>query len=326
MRPGLLRAWLRVVNRGADHPEKPCKRQLKEVESRSESCCCEILHEGSMSDAWLKRQWPVPSEPMSAAPQGGVLRSCSMQDVLRWLGCDVLPFGHPADELLPLLPLHAGTVVVREHQPLDAFYMVSSGCLKMSTLDVDGIDQVTGFALRGDVIGLDACITGFHQTTVVALDDASVTPLARWASLKASPIKSGTLHLLQHAAARELQYRTEAQYLMAPASAEVRVARFLIYFGQRQHALGFSSSRFRLPMGRRDMACYLGLAHETVSRSLSLLSQAGYVRIDQRDVEIVDLASFTAMARATRGPSAAAGFKRRCGAAPKTPPAFVIAA
>lgn len=236
---------------------------------------------------------------------------CSMLDVLHWSGCEWPSLHGRGAESLPLRPLRAGDMLVHQHQVLDAFYMVSAGCLKLFTVDEDGFEQVTGFAFRGDVVGLDACYTGFHAASAMALDEASVTPLARWAALRELKVQPNTQQLLQCAAARELQRRAETQYLMAPASAEVRVARFLIQYGQRQREMGFSPRRFRLAMGRRDMASYLGLAHETVSRSFTLLAHGGYLRVEQREVEILDVEQLATMAHATRGPSAVAALKRK---------------
>lgn len=235
-----------------------------------------------------------------------------MGDVLRWAACE-LPLegdGAGSGESVLLLRLPAGAALVLEHQPLENFHMVGAGCLKLFTVDGEGFEQVTGFAQRGDVVGLDGCSTGHHVVGAQALVDTTVAVLARWSPLQALDASPSMLHLLQHATACELQRRTTAQYLMAPSNAEVRVARFLIHFGQRQHRMGFSEHRFRLPMCRRDLACYLGLAHETVSRSFTLLVRAGLVHVDDREVEILAMDRFAAMAHATRGRSTLAWLKK----------------
>jgi CRP/FNR family transcriptional regulator len=260
-----------------------------------------------------------PSPGAMAPPSRSIARPirastarCFMHDALHWSGFDaVAPAQEGGDDPLPLRRLRAGESLVYEHQPLDQFYMVGAGCLKLFTVDANGFEQVTAFALRGDVVGLDACSTGFYAASAVALGDTTVTLLARWASLRQQAVGRTTQQLLQYTAARELRHRTEAQYLMAPSNAEVRLARFLIQFGQRQREMGLSERCLRLPMGRRDLGSFLGLAHETVSRSFTLLMQAGYLRVEQREVEIVDVEQFMAMAQATRGHSVVAGLKRK---------------
>jgi CRP/FNR family transcriptional regulator len=265
---------------------------------------------------------------MSAAV-AELVATCSLRDVVRWVGLEgsgLSTAGGPASGFADVLAdvladglasalatrrVRAGQLLVRQGQPLDHFYVVGAGSFKLAHLDADGFEQITGFALRGDAIGLDACSQGRYQAHVTALEDATVVVLARWASLRVGLGEPTVLCLLQHATAAELQRRTQTQQLMAPANAEVRLARFLIHFGARQAQLGFSERRFRLPMSRRDIASFLGLAHETISRSVSLLQLAGGIVVRLREVEIVDADLLARLAHTTRGPSACSELKRR---------------
>jgi CRP/FNR family transcriptional regulator len=88
---------------------------------------------------------------------------------------------------------------------------------------------------------------------------------------------------------------------MSAASAEVRVARFLLHFAQRQSALGLSNRRLRLRMTRRDIASCLGVAHETVSRALTALVLHGCIKVSHRDIEIADAPALYELQRVTRG-------------------------
>lgn len=233
---------------------------------------------------------------------------CSMDDVVRWSGCSAAVALAMPQGPLAMRHLRPTTTLVHEHQRLDQLYMVSSGCLKLFTIDSSGFEQVTGFAMRGSVIGLDAIGTGCYTTSAVALEDASVCLLVRWSTPREQSMEGAFWPLLQFAAARELQLRTETQCQMAPASAEIRVVRFLLHFGQRQAATGYSDRRLRLPMNRRDIASYLGLAHETVSRAFTLLSREGLLEVGLRDVELIDPVSLRHLAHSTRGvPRSSAG-------------------
>lgn len=241
------------------------------------------------------------------------MHDCSLTDVARWIGMAsgagqgiTGPHG-----LLSARRLRAGDVLVHEHQLLDHFYVVGAGAIKLFKVDEDGFEQVTGFALRGDVVGLDACSAGRHTTNALALNETTVVALARWSSLRDVPEDGGIWQMLQHASATELQRRTETQHLIAPAYAEVRVARFLMHFARRRALQGGSERRFELPMGRRDIASYLGLAHETVSRSFSLLQSLGCIVARLREVEVLDPARLLQIGHATRGPSAAGELKRQ---------------
>ncbi|MBK8105248.1 MAG: helix-turn-helix domain-containing protein [Betaproteobacteria bacterium] len=93
--------------------------------------------------------------------------------------------------------------------------------------------------------------------------------------------------------------RADTQYLMSAPSSEVRVARFVL--AQRQRALGHSDRRLRLSMTRRDIASYLGVAHETVSRALTALAQDGCIAVSHRDIEITDETGLRELQRMTRG-------------------------
>ena len=89
---------------------------------------------------------------------------------------------------------------------------------------------------------------------------------------------------------------------MAAVAAEVRLARFLVQSSARATEAGRSPRRLRLPMSRRDIASYLGVAHETVSRAFGALAHAGLVQVNNRDVDVLDMAGLEACARVTRGP------------------------
>lgn len=233
-----------------------------------------------------------------------------MRDVQRWMGGEPLPMWSGMDHEVTLRRLRAGEVLVHEGQRLDTLYVVGAGSLKLFVVEGDGFEQVSGFVLRGDVVGLDACITGRHPYGAVALEDTTVALLSSRYVLNDMASQSVEVPVLRQAVLRELRLHADVQHMMAPTNAEVRVARFLIHFARRQGAMGFSQRHFRLPMNRRDMASYLGLAHETISRSLTLLAQADYLRVEQREVEILDPDRFAAMAHATRGASICADFKR----------------
>jgi CRP/FNR family transcriptional regulator len=107
--------------------------------------------------------------------------------------------------------------------------------------------------------------------------------------------------MVWHAAGQELCRRAETQYQMSAPSTEVRVARFLLDFGERQRQLGHSGRQLNLHMSRRDIASCLGVAHESVSRALATLVDAGCIHVHMREIEIVDADALRALQRVTRG-------------------------
>ncbi|MFO1292689.1 MAG: Crp/Fnr family transcriptional regulator [Rubrivivax sp.] len=222
-------------------------------------------------------------------------------ELLRWAGIGEYA-GPDTDRIVfPLRRVPALAMLYVEGQPLHNLYCVASGSFKCIQNDVEGYEQVLGFALHGDMLGLDALCDHQHASSAVALEDSSVVVLPFTELLAASRQVPALERLLLHATGAELRQRGDTQYLMAAPSSEVRVARFLLHLARRQAALGQSGRRLRLRMTRRDIASCLGVAHETVSRALTGLAQGGCIAVSHRDIEIVDAEGLHRMQRVTRG-------------------------
>lgn len=222
-------------------------------------------------------------------------------ELLRWAGIGEYA-GPDTDRIVfPLRRVPALAMLYVEGQPLHNLYCVASGSFKCIQNDVEGYEQVLGFALHGDMLGLDALCGLRHASGAVALEDSAVVALPYTELLASSREVPALARLLLHAGGAELQRRSDTQYLMAAPSSEVRVARFLLHLARRQAALGQSGRRLRLRMTRRDIANCLGVAHETVSRALTGLAQSGCIGVAHRDVEIVDVGALHDLQRMTRG-------------------------
>lgn len=234
--------------------------------------------------------------------RGRSVRS-SASDLLRWAGLASLACAQTDAASFTMRRAPAGTVLVVEGQPLLQLYCVAAGSFKTTQTDREGYEQVLGFGLRGDLLGLDALCHQRHASSAVALEDSSVAVLPMQEFLTLGRQIPALECLLLHAAGAELQHRSDTQYLMCAPSSEVRVARFLMHIAQRQAAMGLSGRQLRLRMTRRDIAGCLGLAHETVSRALTALAQHGCIGVSHRDIEIVDAQALRELQRVTRGSS-----------------------
>jgi CRP/FNR family transcriptional regulator, anaerobic regulatory protein len=224
----------------------------------------------------------------------------SMLDVLGLIGAHADDPAAAAAYPASLRRLHAGEVLFHEGSPATSIYFVRAGTFKIFNTAEDGYEQVLGFSLRTELLGFDAICLDHHPTAAVALEDSSVYGiLVR--DLFAIGLRLPALdRQLHRATSLALAHGLELADVMAAVSAEVRLARFLVQWSRRMVACGQSPRRFHLRMSRRDIASYLGVAHETVSRSFSALQSWGQLRVTNRDVEIVDLAELTAFARSTR--------------------------
>jgi CRP/FNR family transcriptional regulator, anaerobic regulatory protein len=194
-----------------------------------------------------------------------------------------------------------GTTLVHESAHAQTLYIVQSGSFKSVKTAEDGYEHVLAFAWRRDVIGYDGLYREHYAFGAVALEDSRVIALPM-AALSALRQQSPALDAaLQAMVARQLAHAGEIAEVMSAVAADARLARFLVQLSARMAECGQSPRRLLLRMNRRDIANHLGLAHETISRSLRLLCDAGWLRVDNRNVEILDPQALKRCARSTRG-------------------------
>lgn len=205
---------------------------------------------------------------------------------------------------LPMPTAHRvanGETLQREGSLATQVCVVQAGTFKNVKTAEDGYEHVLGFAMRGDLLGYDGLARGFYASTAVALEDSRVVvvPLGLLESLRRCD--AALDHVLQIVISRQIMHSIELAELMAAVAADARLARFLLHLSARMAQRGLSPRRLLLRMNRRDIAAHLGLAHETVSRSLRLLIEQGCLRVANREVEILDFDSLRTHARSTRG-------------------------
>lgn len=191
-------------------------------------------------------------------------------------------------------PYHEGDLIFREGDPFAAIAAVRAGTVKTFVVDNSGDEHVLGFFLPGEVIGLNAIHPARYPCNAVALDTVS---LCRF-SFPRMAVLAGRMPGLQNQLFRLLsQDIGKAALLAGDYSADERMAAFLITFSRRYAVRGFSPTRFALTMARTDIANYLRLAAETVSRVFRRFQDEGLIRVDRREVEILDLAALEERAR-----------------------------
>jgi CRP/FNR family transcriptional regulator len=190
-------------------------------------------------------------------------------------------------------PLRTGDHVFREGDRFDAIAAVRAGSVKTYVVDADGREHVLGFHLPGEVIGLDAIDGEIYPCNAVALDTVM---LCRFSFPKISVLATrlpGLQRQLFRLMSRDIG---TAALLAGDWSADQRMAAFVVGLSRRLSARGFSPTRFQLTMPRTDIANYLWLAPETVSRVLKRLQDEGLLAVDRRELEILDLPRLTALA------------------------------
>ncbi|KIQ97587.1 Fumarate and nitrate reduction regulatory protein [Lysobacter sp. A03] len=190
-------------------------------------------------------------------------------------------------------PFHAGEHIFREGDPFEAIAAVRAGTVKTYMIDRDGREHVLGFHLPGEVIGLDAIDGETYPCNAVALDTAM---LCRFSFPKIAVLASKLPGLQRHLFRLLSRDIGRAALLAGDWSADQRMAAFLIGLSRRLAARGFSANRFQLTMARTDIANYLRLAPETVSRVLRRFQKDDLLLVDRREVELLDRDQLAALA------------------------------
>ncbi|MEY3639845.1 MAG: hypothetical protein RIR68_2978 [Pseudomonadota bacterium] len=180
-----------------------------------------------------------------------------------------------------------GDNLFRNGDKFNALYAIRTGFFKTRISAEDGRDQVTGFQMAGEIIGLDGIVSDQHTCDAVALEDAEVCvmPFDRIEELSRE-ITSLQRHV-HKIMSREIVRENGVMLLLGSMRAEERLAAFLLNLVQRLHARGFSQSELVLRMTREEIGSYLGLKLETVSRTFSKFVDEGLVEVKQRHVRIL---------------------------------------
>ena len=191
-------------------------------------------------------------------------------------------------------PYHEGEHIFREGEPFNAIAAVRAGTVKTYVTDLAGREQVLGFFLPGEVIGLNAISRSRYPCNAVALDTVL---LCRFSFPKMATLATRMPSLQQQLFRLLSEDIGKASLLAGDFSADERMAAFLIELGRRYAARGFPADRFRLTMARADIANYLRLAAETVSRVLRRFQDEGLLRVDRREIELLDRRRLEELAR-----------------------------
>ncbi|NDE23633.1 MAG: transcriptional regulator [Betaproteobacteria bacterium] len=157
-----------------------------------------------------------------------------------------------------------------------SLYAIRTGFFKTCLASEDGRDQVTGFQMAGEIIGLDGIVNDRHSCDAVALEDAEVCVMPFDRIEEISREVTALQHHVHKIMSREIVREHE------------RLAAFLLNLVQRLHSRGFSQSELILRMTREEIGSYLGLKLETVSRTFSKFVEDGIVEVKQRHVKILD--------------------------------------
>ncbi|MFT6915976.1 MAG: CRP/FNR family transcriptional regulator [Motiliproteus sp.] len=187
-------------------------------------------------------------------------------------------------------PIKAGDYLYREDEQFTAIFAVTSGALKLVNNDPKSQELVVGFVLAGETLGQTAIYPQRYPCSAIALEDSYVCELPMDSIVNLSAQTPALQQNLQHMLNKENfdLYRQFAM-LMARKNAEQRLAAFLLNLSMRLDERGFTSKQFQLPMSRDDIANFLGLRKETLSRLFTKLHQSGGIAVRGKHIRILDI-------------------------------------
>jgi CRP/FNR family transcriptional regulator, anaerobic regulatory protein len=223
----------------------------------------------------------------------GALKTACVDCNLREL---CLPAGLSHDEIDQLdelvytrIKVKRGDAIFRAGEAFTAIYAVRSGFFKSRATTQDGREQVTGFSMAGEILGMDGIGHGTHNCDAVALEDSEICtiPYAHFESISHSvPSLQRHFHKVM---SREIVRENGVMMLLGVMRAEERLAAFLLNLSQRLNARGYSPLEFNLRMTREEIGSYLGMKLETVSRAFSKFQADGIIEVEQKYIRIVDI-------------------------------------
>jgi CRP/FNR family transcriptional regulator len=215
--------------------------------------------------------------------------TCKLSDLCLPYGLQKTEVAQLANIVKSKRPLQTDELLYWQGDTCESLYAIKSGSFRSFITDADGMEQTIGFYLPGELMGLDSFQHGWFTCSMVALETASVCelPLNHLNDLcaKIPSLQTQMMRVL----GKEISSDQDKIILLGHRSAIERVATFLLMLSKRYNALGFSGTQFNLTMRRQDIANFLGLTIETVSRQLTYLSQQNVIKVKQRGIQINSL-------------------------------------
>ena len=237
-----------------------------------------------------------PPRPALTAP----FERCVPSELFSTIGLSADEFERVQKLILLRRPVKKGQTLFQGGQKFIEIFAVRYGSFRSGLLSLGGDLRVTGFHLPGDIMGFDGIATHHHVCEAQALEDSEVCamPFEQVATLSREfrPVQRLFLQMMS----KELVRDNAVLVMLGSLNADERVAAFLLNLLDRMKARGFSASELQLPMGRHDIASFLGLKNETVSRAFASLHERGLVKLKHRSVAVLEPDALARLAQVAR--------------------------
>ncbi|OLU27494.1 transcriptional regulator FNR [Pseudomonas sp. PA15(2017)] len=223
-------------------------------------------------------------------------KDCSLASLCLPLSLDLEDMDALDDIVKRGRPLKKGEFLFRQGDTFNSVFAVRSGALKTFSLSDAGEEQITGFHLPSELVGLSGMDTELYPVSAQALETTSVCeiPFERLDELSVSLPQ--LRRQLMRVMSREIRDDQQMMLLLSKKTADERIATFLVNLSARFSARGFSANQFRLSMSRNEIGNHLGLAVETVSRVFTRFQQSNLIEAEGKEVHILDPIELCALA------------------------------
>ncbi len=260
-----------------------------------------IVHRLNTADMTQTIPFPPPQHNTATVHD---LRSrcsaCSMHQLCLPMGLNELDMAKLDQIIGRRRKVPRDTHLYRVGDPFTNLYAIRLGHFKTHQINPSGDQQITGFQMAGELLGMDAISTDRHHCNAVALEDSEVCeiPFARLEALFAE--MPTLLHHFHRMMSQEITREQSVMLLLGNMRAEQRFAAFLTNLSARYSVRGYSSTSFQLRMTREEIGNYLGLTIESISRLLSKFKKQGWIKVNNRELDLLDTTTLKAVAAGTR--------------------------
>lgn len=228
-----------------------------------------------------------PSKIISLNPVKLACSDCGLYQLCLPVGIDPTELEQLDRIIKRRRPLKRGEHLFQVNTPFRSIYAVHSGSIKTYVPTEDGNEQITGFHLPGELLGLDAISTRQHPCAAKALETTSLCEIPYEKLTELAYVIPSLQNQLLRIMSQEILHDHSLLTLLGKRSAEERLAALLVSLSERYRQRGFSSTELTLSMSRNDIANYLGMVVETVSRLFTRFQEEGILRVDRKQVHIL---------------------------------------
>ena len=230
------------------------------------------------------------------APHQAHCKDCSLASLCLPLSLNLEDMDALDDIVKRGRPLKKGEFLFRQGDAFNSVFAVRAGALKTFSLSDGGDEQITGFHLPSELIGLSGMDNETYPVSAVALETTSVCEIPFERLDELSVQLPQLRRQLMRVMSREIRDDQQMMLLLSKKTADERIATFLVNLSSRFRARGFSANQFRLAMSRNEIGNYLGLAVETVSRVFTRFQQNKLLEAEGKEVHILDPIELCALA------------------------------